>query len=697
VSSPEGTIGYDYDSATGRLERTYTLNADTSERVSTAYGYDELGRLTTVTLEKREGVTNNEVTRYVYDDVGRIDYEIGPNNVTKDVIYDALGRVDQIDYFVDLNGSGSQNGTERLISRFDYAYDLAGNRTSAVEQFNTDNDAAFEIEQRFDWDYDGLNRLIEEKFDAGNNGTSDPDDYLDQFAFDRASNRVEKTRDTAANGSVDETTSYVYDQNDRLLVETKAGTVNTTTTYEYGVGNTSTQKTRKTVTGDVTETHVFAYDERGRLKSATVTKGSTVVSEYEYNDSGIRVRQTVDGTETIYLVDANNPTGYTQILEEGVDGNANGKLDQNSEVEKTFTLGLDVITEAQAAAVMHLLYDVHGSTRMLLDGAGNVVLDGSTPQVFTFDAYGNLVGFTGTPLTDLLYSGEITDSTTGQQYLRARYYDPASGRFNRVDPFAGNLGDPLSLNKYLYTHGNPVGGIDPSGLLSTIEVGVASSIAVSIDSLLITALIVGKIQQTINDTAASAQLQHVAQQLDTEVFRSVKDIKEPPNSRIFVHGSNAGQWLNTTGIAAIGSGDFGTGFYTFQNSTRGVTAAANLALSRARSSIRGGGLGFVLFVAIDANAFGSLSKRFFGFPNSPSPDWSPTVNSFYENGGRGFLRVDVAIGPYSRTVTTRGFGSELLVNPSFPNQYKFETSTAISQLKPIGIIPAYNLVGPRLA
>jgi RHS repeat-associated protein len=64
--------------------------------------------------------------------------------------------------------------------------------------------------------------------------------------------------------------------------------------------------------------------------------------------------------------------------------------------------------------------------------------------------------------TSLLYSGEQTDRT-GLQYLRARYYDPRSGRFNRLDPFAGNTSDPQSLHKYLYAHGDPVNGIDPSG------------------------------------------------------------------------------------------------------------------------------------------------------------------------------------------------------------------------------------------
>ncbi|MDR2441818.1 MAG: hypothetical protein LBE12_20875 [Planctomycetaceae bacterium] len=69
-----------------------------------------------------------------------------------------------------------------------------------------------------------------------------------------------------------------------------------------------------------------------------------------------------------------------------------------------------------------------------------------------FDAYGNAIGFDpSVALTEFLYSGEQFDSKIGQQYLRARYYDPATGKFNHLDPFFGNLNDPQSLHKYLYT------------------------------------------------------------------------------------------------------------------------------------------------------------------------------------------------------------------------------------------------------
>jgi len=65
--------------------------------------------------------------------------------------------------------------------------------------------------------------------------------------------------------------------------------------------------------------------------------------------------------------------------------------------------------------------------------------------------------------TSLLYAGEQYDSALSQYYLRARYYNPSNGLFNRMDPLAGNNRDPQSLHKYLYCHANPVNAIDPSG------------------------------------------------------------------------------------------------------------------------------------------------------------------------------------------------------------------------------------------
>jgi RHS repeat-associated protein len=49
-------------------------------------------------------------------------------------------------------------------------------------------------------------------------------------------------------------------------------------------------------------------------------------------------------------------------------------------------------------------------------------------------------------------------------YHRARYYQPGLRRFLNQDVLLGGIKTPASLNRYAYTNGNPVTGIDPFGL-----------------------------------------------------------------------------------------------------------------------------------------------------------------------------------------------------------------------------------------
>jgi RHS repeat-associated protein len=61
------------------------------------------------------------------------------------------------------------------------------------------------------------------------------------------------------------------------------------------------------------------------------------------------------------------------------------------------------------------------------------------------------------------YRGEQYDPDLGLYYLRARYYNPGTGRFLSRDPEDGQFWDPKTLHKYLYTGGDPVNRVDPRG------------------------------------------------------------------------------------------------------------------------------------------------------------------------------------------------------------------------------------------
>ena len=124
--------------------------------------------------------------------------------------------------------------------------------------------------------------------------------------------------------------------------------------------------------------------------------------------------------------------------------------------------------------------DGHGSVRVLYDLVGVIARDDQQRmQVYFYDVYGNLLSHGGsslTPydltLTSYLYSGEAFDFRIGQQYLRARWYDARTGRFDRLDPFAGNSQDPQSFHKYGYVHGDPIQGIDPTGQFLGLVIGL---------------------------------------------------------------------------------------------------------------------------------------------------------------------------------------------------------------------------------
>ncbi|MBL9170536.1 MAG: hypothetical protein JNN07_22565 [Verrucomicrobiales bacterium] len=84
-----------------------------------------------------------------------------------------------------------------------------------------------------------------------------------------------------------------------------------------------------------------------------------------------------------------------------------------------------------------------------------------------FDAFGNRITATITDSSPERpgYGGEFFDVATGLYDLRARAYDPHSGRFTSQDPFEGEPSTPVSRHRYLYAHGDPINHLDPSGLV----------------------------------------------------------------------------------------------------------------------------------------------------------------------------------------------------------------------------------------
>jgi RHS repeat-associated protein len=171
------------------------------------------------------------------------------------------------------------------------------------------------------------------------------------------------------------------------------------------------------------------------------------VRTYAHNGDGLRVSRTSGGSTTNYTWDLPADrqawaVGLPVVLQDGT---------------RTYVYGLDLISATDNSGVQtYFLYDGLGSTVGLADASG------SLSTKYTYDAFGAVRTHTGAS-TQWSFTGEQNDAT-GLEYLRARYHDPAIGRFLSRDPLAGLVGVPQSLNRYAYVLNNPVIWLDPWGL-----------------------------------------------------------------------------------------------------------------------------------------------------------------------------------------------------------------------------------------
>jgi RHS repeat-associated protein len=427
ANTPEGVVNYNYDSTTSRHTSTCTTNSET------LYGYDQLGRLKTVTMDKRNGSAISETSTYTYTAIGTRQEIDLPNGGTTTYAYDSLNRL------TNLTQKASGNV---LLAKYNYTVYATGRRSGATEVLLQADDATYAT-NTIGWAYDGMSRLTNETYATTLTGIS----YATAYGYDRVGNRLSEA---VAKPTVTNTVTYGYNGNDQLTNE--VSTLNGSTKYLYDQNGSLTSKTNATANTGYT----FTYSLQNRLQAATVTgvSGGPITTSYLYNDQGIRVRSIPNGTAKYFLNDANNPTGYSQVLEEL--GTVGGTPSMS------YVIGDDLLAQAGASGTpVYLRHDGHGSTRQL-DQTGNVVV-----EQYNYDAYGQSLGtpptFSSPYATTMLYAGQQFDTSLQHYYLRARYYDASNGRFNQLDPLAGHNGDPQSLHKYVYADTDPVNGVDPSG------------------------------------------------------------------------------------------------------------------------------------------------------------------------------------------------------------------------------------------
>jgi RHS repeat-associated protein len=355
---------------------------------------------------------------YSYDDLNRLSTVVDANltgSGTTSYTYDNANNVGSVAY---PNGVTSQfsydtlnrvTGLSSQPASYTYQRGPTGNITNATESTGR-------TEQ---WNYDGIYRLTSETISlapSGHNGIA-------SYSLDPVGNRLSDSSSLSSISSG----SWGYNSDDEVSSES----------YDPN--------------GNVTSTggKTFAYDSENHLMSMTASGTSVSIV---YDGDGNRVAKSVNGVTTYYLVDDLNPTGYAQVVEE---------LAASGTVERQYTYGLQRISENQLLSNVWTAnfygYDGGGNVRNLTSSAGAVT------DTYEYDAFGNALVMTGSTPNEFLYRGEQFDPDLGLYYLRARYYNPNTGRFMSRDPENGQLYDEASFHKYLYAGSNPVNYVDPRG------------------------------------------------------------------------------------------------------------------------------------------------------------------------------------------------------------------------------------------
>ena len=211
----------------------------------------------------------------------------------------------------------------------------------------------------------------------------------------------------------------------------------------------------------------FDYDDRGRRTSRTVG-GSTTT--YDYDPFGnLRGVDLPGGTSVTYVVDA-----LGRRIAREVDGTRThgwvygtglsplGQLDASGRLEVAYIYvtksWVPDLALHRNGTLYRIVHDAVGSVRAVVNATTGAIV-----QEYTYSPYGVIETATETQdVVPFRFAGGLADPATGLVRFGARDYDPEVGRWTAKDPIGFAGGDS---NLYAYVAGDPINGIDPTGLL----------------------------------------------------------------------------------------------------------------------------------------------------------------------------------------------------------------------------------------
>lgn len=449
------TSTYQYD-LIGRM-----VGTDRSDGMKLRKVYDEKNRVKGYTYQKDR--VGHEV-EFLYGDVEKqqkpgLGYGIKINGAQKIAYeYDALGRVIRThNHFSDTNTStqeytyvsGKEAGvTTNLVASVregnraeSYTYDACGNVETMVER------SADGSERKIRYYYDALNQLVREDNQKQNQTIC--------YTYDVGGNMVRRDE-------------YRYIENP-VITEAPWRS----DTFEYQTGGWRDQLrfyNGQAITYDAMGNPLqylgmqMEWEKGHQLRHIT---GAGLDMYCMYNDSGKRIRKTVNGVTIDFYLD-----GSAILMQTSSDG---------SRIDFFYDDKGNVFAMKYQNEMYFYRKNLFGDILGILDSHGTELVK------YEYNSWGKLLNLTDYSSNGLgrrnpfRFKGYYYDEELGMYYLNSRYYDPETGRFVNADDVEVLEVEQENLaqyNLYAYCLNNPVNRADESGELSIpnwakIGIGIA--------------------------------------------------------------------------------------------------------------------------------------------------------------------------------------------------------------------------------
>lgn len=487
--SPLGATSVVVDTSSGLVNSVTDAKAQ-----KTSYAYDAEGRITQLLFAGTVTCGSTNCITYSYDSDGNLTQRVDSTGTTT-FSYDALSRVTDKG-----TPSGADGCSGSSPAGLTYTYDAATNLTSACDA----NGATT-------YRYDTANRLVSMAEATGScTGTVS---LCTTFAYNNANERTT----TTFPGGATETASYIPSGPVSSIVGKSSTSASITSlAYTYNAGSTDTSLVQTRVESDplASNTYGYTYDAFNRLTAATITAGTGTSYSYAYDANGNRCANAASCASPTFTYNAANEltTGPRGSYAYDANGNETVSPQQSNlsynAVNQTSSVtprGGSVLsmsyadadsTERTAAGTTSLVSGAFGIDRAttsgvssfyLRDASGNLVGElvsgvhyyflhdnlgsvvavingsGTIADRFAYDPYGTQTTATGTVADPFQFAGGYRDTTTGLTKFGTRYYDPTTGRWTQQDPIGGSIGNPQTVDRYVYAGDGPVSFVDPAG------------------------------------------------------------------------------------------------------------------------------------------------------------------------------------------------------------------------------------------